>query len=153
MKRLICLIISIVVASMAMAQDIDSMVMSLAVRGLSGSSVRVAADADTRSAVGIVEAQRRTRVVSGFRIVIYSDNGQYAGDNADAELAKFKEMFPYIMPIWFMRVPTSKSRLVTASQWRRLKYSWRNLLPTILKPSPSAKIFVSRSYAMQGVRL
>lgn len=96
MKRLICLIISIVVASMAMAQDIDSMVMSLAARGLGGSSVRVVADDDARSAVRIVEAQRRTRVVSGFRIVIYSDNGQYAGDNADAELAKFKGMFPYI---------------------------------------------------------
>ncbi|MBO7283363.1 MAG: SPOR domain-containing protein, partial [Alistipes sp.] len=34
--------------------------------------------------------------VSGFRIVIYSDNGQYAGDNAETVLKEFKTLYPRI---------------------------------------------------------
>ena len=37
-----------------------------------------------------------TKVVSGFRIVIFSDNGQYAGDNAQAELESFRSKFPHL---------------------------------------------------------
>lgn len=96
MRRIILLAVAIFVANMAMAQNIDAMVSRLDGLSMSGNRVRVTEDVDTRSAVDIVEAQRRSKVVSGFRIVIYSDNGQYAGDNAEKELKRFRNMFPYI---------------------------------------------------------
>ena len=96
MRRLILLVVVLFVGSAAMAQKIDSVVHNLASRNLSGSHVLVSEDGATREAVRIVEAQRRTRVISGFRIVIYSDNGQYAGDNAQTELTSFREKFPHI---------------------------------------------------------
>lgn len=96
MRRIILFAVAIFVANMAMAQNIDAMVSRLDVLSMSGNRVRVTEDVDTRSAVDIVEAQRRSKVVSGFRIVIYSDNGQYAGDNAEKELRRFRRMFPYI---------------------------------------------------------
>lgn len=96
MRRIILLAVAIFVANMAMAQNIDAMVSRLDGLSMSGNRVRVTEDVDTRSAVDIVEAQRRSKVVSGFRIVIYSDNGQYAGDNAEKELRSFRSMFPYI---------------------------------------------------------
>lgn len=96
MRRIILFAVAIFVANMAMAQNIDAMVSRLDVLSMSGNRVRVTEDVDTRSAVDIVEAQRRSKVVSGFRIVIYSDNGQYAGDNAEKELRNFRSMFPYI---------------------------------------------------------
>lgn len=96
MRRIILLAVAIFVANMAMAQNIDAMVSRLDGLSMSGNRVRVTEDVDTRSAVDIVEAQRRSKVVSGFRIVIYSDNGQYAGDNAEKELKRFRSMFPYI---------------------------------------------------------
>ena len=88
--------VALVVCLSAMAQKIDSMILNLAARSMSGSHVRVAVDDATRDAVDIVESQRRAKVVSGFRIVIYSDNGQYAGDNAQLELTTFQERFPHI---------------------------------------------------------
>jgi hypothetical protein len=96
MRRIILLAVAIFVANMSMAQNIDAMVSRLDGLSMSGNRVRVTEDVDTRSAVDIVEAQRRSKVVSGFRIVIYSDNGQYAGDNAEKELRSFRSMFPYI---------------------------------------------------------
>lgn len=96
MKKFLLLAVAVFVSGAAMAQNIDAVVGRLAGRSVSGSHVRVMEDGDTRSAIAVVEAQRRTAVVSGFRIVIFSDNGQYAGDNAEAELTAFREKFPHI---------------------------------------------------------
>lgn len=96
MRRLILIAVALFVATIADAQSVDAMVDNLARRTMSGSHVRVSEDADTRKAVSVVESQRRSKVVSGFRIVIYSDNGQYAGDNAEKELNGFREKFPHI---------------------------------------------------------
>lgn len=59
-------------------------------------SVLVIEGEGVHEAVKAVEAQRRSREVSGFRIVIFSDNGQYAGDNADAVLKEFRSLYPRI---------------------------------------------------------
>lgn len=96
MRRLILLFVAVIVSATAMAQSVDAMVESLSRRTISGSHVRVVEDSDTRNAVSVVESKQRTKVVSGFRIVIFSDNGQYAGDNAQAELESFRSKFPHL---------------------------------------------------------
>lgn len=96
MRRLILLFVAVIVSATAMAQSVDAMVESLSRRTISGSHVRVVEDSDTRDAVSVVESKQRTKVVSGFRIVIFSDNGQYAGDNAQAELEGFRSKFPHL---------------------------------------------------------
>lgn len=96
MRRIMLVAVAIIVANVAMAQNIDAMVSNLENLSISGNRVRVIEDGDTSSAVDIVEGQRRSKVISGFRIVIYSDNGQYAGDNAEKELKAFRSMFPHI---------------------------------------------------------
>lgn len=89
-------VVALVLSSAAMAQSVDRVVVGLAERSISGSHVRVTEDGDTREAVRVVEAQRRPTETSGFRIVIFSDNGQYAGDNAEEVLNGFRESFPHI---------------------------------------------------------
>ena len=78
------------------AQSIDEVIDGLAQRSIDGVHVRVLEDASAREAVEAVEAQRRITQVSGFRVVIFSDNGQYAGDNAQMVLKEFEEAFPHI---------------------------------------------------------
>ena len=78
------------------AQSIDEVIDGLAQRSIDGVHVRVLEDASAREAVETVEAQRRITQVSGFRVVIFSDNGQYAGDNAQMVLKEFEEAFPHI---------------------------------------------------------
>ena len=81
-KSVMLVVIALLLSSAAMAQSVDRVVVGLSERSMSGSHVRVTEDGDTREAVRVVEAQRRQTETSGFRIVIFSDNGQYAGDNA-----------------------------------------------------------------------
>lgn len=95
-QKVLLVAIMLVVSSAAMAQSVDSVVVALSERSISGSHVRVTEDGDTRDAVRVVEAQRRQTEASGFRIVIFSDNGQYAGDNAEEVLKSFREQFPHI---------------------------------------------------------
>ena len=78
------------------AQSIDEVIDGLAQRSIDGVHVRVLEDASAREAVEAVEAQRRITQVSGFRVVIFSDNGQYAGDNAQMVLKEIEEAFPHI---------------------------------------------------------
>lgn len=96
MKRFLVLMIALMGATTAMAQSIDALVLSLEERTVAGNKISVVEDSETRAAVSIVEAQRRAKEVSGFRIVIFSNNGQYAGDNAEEVLTKFRENFPHI---------------------------------------------------------
>lgn len=80
----------------AMAQSVDEVVERLAQRNMDGVHVQVTDDASTRAAVEAVESQRRAIQVSGFRVVIFSANGQYAGDNAERVLKEFETAFPHI---------------------------------------------------------
>ena len=98
--RKIAMIIVVMLASAlcvdATAQSIDEVIDGLSQRSIDGVHVRVLEDASAREAVEAVEAQRRITQVSGFRVVIFSDNGQYAGDNAQMVLKEFEEAFPHI---------------------------------------------------------
>lgn len=80
----------------ASAQSVEQVRRSLLNATESGGSVVVVEGDGVRDAVMAVEAQRRSKEVSGFRIVIYSDNGQYAGDNAETVLKEFKTLYPRI---------------------------------------------------------
>ena len=95
-QRVMLVAVALLLSSVAMAQSVDRVVVGLAERSISGSHVRVTEDGDTREAVRVVEAQRRQTETSGFRIVIFSDNGQYAGDNAEEVLKDFRGRFPHI---------------------------------------------------------
>ena len=78
------------------AQSVEQFRRGLLNSAESGGNVVVVEGEGVRDAVSAVEAQRRSREVSGFRVVIFSDNGQYAGDNADAVLQEFKTLYPRI---------------------------------------------------------
>lgn len=80
----------------ASAQSVEQVRRGLLNATESGGSVVVIEGDGVRDAVLAVEAQRRSKEVSGFRIVIFSDNGQYAGDNAESVLKEFKALYPRI---------------------------------------------------------
>lgn len=92
----IMLAVATVVCHEAYGQSVDDVVEELARRNMDGVHVRVTEDSSTRSAVEAVEAQRRVSEVSGFRVVIYSNNGQYAGDNAERVMREFVAAYPHI---------------------------------------------------------
>ena len=96
LQRFMVMVVALFTSATAMAQSVEGVVDGLSMRTDRGNRVFVLEDEDTRDAVRVVEMQRRQGVVSGFRIVIFSDNGQYAGDNAEKVLNSFREAFPHI---------------------------------------------------------
>lgn len=94
--RLALVIIASLMTFAASAQSIESVRNNLAVRTMDGSFVRVEEDASTAQAVRAVEARTTSQQVNGYRVVIYSDNGQYAGDKAESVLTQFRETYPHI---------------------------------------------------------
>jgi hypothetical protein len=81
---------------MASAQNVEQQRRGLLNVTERGGSVVVIEGDGVYDAVSAVESQRRNREVSGFRVVIFSDNGQYAGDIADTVLSSFKELYPRV---------------------------------------------------------
>ena len=80
----------------AEAQNIQNKCGELAVRTMDGAVVRVMESPSVQSAVCVVESKVRRRDVDGYRVVIFSDNGQYAGDNARKVLEGFQQAHPHI---------------------------------------------------------
>jgi hypothetical protein len=80
----------------AEAQSVDKKCNELAQRTMDGAMVRVNESGSVRSAVASVESRSRRGEVEGYRVVIFSDNGQYAGDNAKSVLETFKSNHPHI---------------------------------------------------------
>jgi hypothetical protein len=80
----------------ASAQSVEQVRRGLLTRTDNGGCVVVIEGDGVRDAVLAVEAQRRVKEVSGFRVVIFSDNSQYAGDNAEKVLKEFTELYPRI---------------------------------------------------------
>lgn len=89
-------IVALCLGLSASAQSVEQVKRELIRSSEQQGSVLVIEGEGVHEAVKAVEAQRRSREVSGFRIVIFSDNGQYAGDNADAVLKEFKSLYPRI---------------------------------------------------------
>ena len=89
-------IIALCVCMMASAQNVEQQRRGLLNTTERGGSVVVIEGDGVNDAVSAVESQRRNREVSGFRVVIFSGNGQYAGDIADTVLSGFKELYPRV---------------------------------------------------------
>ncbi|MBO7199394.1 MAG: hypothetical protein J6V26_05130 [Alistipes sp.] len=101
MSRLIKLLFLSLVAVVALsveaeAQSIQDKCGELAVRTMDGAVVHVVESHSVESAVYDVESKVRRRDVDGYRVVIFSDNGQYAGDNARKVLENFQQTHPHI---------------------------------------------------------
>jgi hypothetical protein len=58
--------------------------------------VRVRESVSANDAVTEIESKSRRKEVEGYRVVIFSDNSQYAGDNAKSVLETFKSNHPHI---------------------------------------------------------
>lgn len=80
----------------AQAQNVEQFRRGLLNATESGGSVVVLEGDGVYDAVSAVESQRRKSEVSGFRVVIFSDNSQYAGDIADTVLTSFRELYPRV---------------------------------------------------------
>lgn len=101
MKRLVGLLFLSVFAVVATsvdaeAQNIQDKCGELAVRTMDGAVVHVMESYSVQRAVHDVESKVRRRDVDGYRVVIFSDNGQYAGDNARKVLENFQQAHPHI---------------------------------------------------------
>lgn len=94
--RYFIFIVALCLGLSASAQSVEQVKRELIRSSEQQGSVLVIEGEGVHEAVKAVEAQRRSREVSGFRIVIFSDNGQYAGDNADAVLKEFRLLYPRI---------------------------------------------------------
>lgn len=80
----------------AQAQKIDHKRSELAAHAADGASVRVRESAAVSDAVDNIEAKARRKEIEGYRVVIFSANGQYAGDNARTVLETFQTNHPHI---------------------------------------------------------
>ena len=78
------------------AQSISKKRSELAARTMDGTMVTVNESSSVREAVADVESKSRRKEVEGYRVVIFSDNGQYAGDNAKSVLETFRKNHPHI---------------------------------------------------------
>lgn len=94
--RYIVFIFALCLSVTVSAQSVEQLRRGLLNAAESGGSVVVVEGDGVSDAVSAVESQRRKSEVSGFRVVIFSDNGQYAGDIADSVLLGFKERYPRI---------------------------------------------------------
>ena len=81
----------------AQAQKIDHKRSELAAHAADGASVRVRESAAVSDAVDNIEAKARRKEIEGYRVVIFSANGQYAGDNARTVLETFQTNHPHII--------------------------------------------------------
>lgn len=94
--RYLTFIVMLCFAVTASAQSVEQFRRGLLNSTEDGGNVVVIEGEGVSDAILAVEGQRRSKEVSGFRVVIFSDNGQYAGDNADAVLQEFKTLYPRI---------------------------------------------------------
>ena len=94
--RYIMFVVALCLGFTASAQSVEQFRRGLLNATESGGSVVVLEGEGVNKAVTAVESQRRKSEVSGFRVVIFSDNGQYAGDIADTVLTSFRERYPRV---------------------------------------------------------
>lgn len=101
MRRVFVVLFLAFVATLTMsvdvhAQRIEDKRYDLIERTVDGDYVRVVESIEVQSAVADVEAKIRRKDVDGYRVVIFSANGQYAGDNARKVLEQFQQSYPHI---------------------------------------------------------
>jgi hypothetical protein len=102
MKKIFTIGIMVLVATLctmehASAQSVKQMQNSLSSRTEDGAYVKVSEGATVTEAVQAIEKRRGANgKVSGQRVVIFSDNAQYAEDNANKVLETFQKHYPHI---------------------------------------------------------
>ena len=97
MKKLVfTLFILLLSVGIASAQSVASQRSRLAKRDVSGNVVTVNEESAAAAAVSAVDSKVKPSKVSGYRVVIYFNNGQYAGDKAQSVLADFRSKYPGI---------------------------------------------------------
>lgn len=94
--RYFILIVALSLGFTASAQNVERVRHNLLNGTERGGRVVVLEGSGVSEAVSAVESQRYKTEVSGYRVVIFSDNGQYAGDNANEVLEGFKSSYPNI---------------------------------------------------------
>ena len=134
--RYLLLAIALLVSFTSSAQSVESVKNRLRERSLNGAMVTVTEDSATREAVAKVEAQRRNSEVSGFRIVIFSDNGQYAGDNANNILREFRSQYPYINSYLVYESPYFKVSVGDCLSMEEAQILMAKILPNYPKAFP-----------------
>lgn len=135
MRYILC-IVALCVSLSASAQSVDRVKQELLKTSIEGSSVNVMDDEGTRSAVRAVEAQRRSKEVKGFRIVIFSNNGQYASDNADKVLNEFKSLYPHINAYLVYESPYFKVSVGDCLSMEEAQILMAKILPNYPKAFP-----------------
>lgn len=94
--RYIMFMVALMLSLSASAQGIERVRRGL-LDGTTGEGrVMVLEGEGVADAVTAVESQRHKKTINGYRVVIFSDNGQYASDNASAVYAGFKSHYPGI---------------------------------------------------------
>ena len=78
------------------AQSVASQRNRLSQHDASGGSVTVHEESAAAAAISTIDAKVKPSKVSGYRVVIYFNNGQYAGDKAQGVLAGFRSKYPGI---------------------------------------------------------
>ena len=135
MRYILC-IVALCATLCASAQSVDRVKQGLLKTSIEGRSVNVMDDEGTRSAVRAVEAQRRKGEVSGFRIVIFSNNGQYASDNADNVLREFKSLYPHINAYLVYESPYFKVSVGDCLSMEEAQILMAKILPNYPKAFP-----------------
>lgn len=135
MRYILC-IVALCASLCASAQSVERVKQELLRTSVEGSYVNVMDDNGTRDAVRAVEAQRRRGEVNGFRIVIFSNNGQYAGDNADTVLQEFKSLFPNINAYLVYESPYFKVSVGDCLSMEEAQILMAKILPNYPKAFP-----------------
>ena len=135
MRYFLC-IIALCASLCVSAQNIERVKHELLKTSIEGSSVNVMDDDGTKSAVRAVEAQRRNKEVNGYRIVIFSNNGQYASDNADKVLSEFKSLYPHINAYLVYESPYFKVSVGDCLSMEEAQILMAKILPNYPKAFP-----------------
>ena len=97
MKRIVLLIVFLFVASGAWAQGISRVRESLArPDAFSRARIEVKEQPDAARAIQAADHTHRLTKVTVYRVSLFRDNSQAAGENARAVEAQFEEMYPEI---------------------------------------------------------
>ncbi len=96
MKKILITLVFAALAFDAGAQGIQRQRAELARQGSNKVRVEVTEEADAARAVTAADRVTRKEKITGYRVSLFRDNSQTAGENARSVAAQFREQFPDI---------------------------------------------------------
>lgn len=93
-KLLFTLFILLLSVGVASAQSVAAQRNKLAQHDAQGNVVTIHEEESAAAAIGAIDSRVKPSKVSGYRVVIYFNNGQYAGDKAQSVLSSFRAKHP-----------------------------------------------------------